>query len=459
MDRILFYGFDKNQYLCKLYDLVSNSNTFESLKLGRLSFTGKDLLDKYQSQFFLDNSIPSLSSKAFFRFYLSIQRRRKNLEIHSCYNEWQISIAYFINYLKINKINSLIFENIPHEVLDLCLWESAKILGLSCNFLYQIGLDYSGDIFGKFIFGNNPYDLSDFPQLNTYKTLSRKIYNNDRIRKLCISSVEVKEGIKNQFFISLIRTFKLYLFNSKFNFRKLINWIFALITLKKSVIEYIRYLFLSSSCISIRKKSELDAYKPFIYFPLHKQPELTTVILGGLFQEQADAIILMAKNNLNTGINILVKENPTQDAFQRNHYFYKRILRYPNVKFVSTSISAEDLFMSSIGVATISGSSALEASMHGKRTFIFGKPWYLKCKAMSYYESDRDIIDFIDKLKNQNDQESIKIEIDYFLKTSSKKYCDGIVDSDYLPKSNLDIDETLQETANSILKEIRLRNE
>jgi len=126
------------------------------------------------------------------------------------------------------------------------------------------------------------------------------------------------------------------------------------------------------------------AGQPFVYFPLHYQPERTTCPDGGAFNDQFLAASLLA-HALPEGWRLLVKEHPSQFKWQtegelgRWDGYYERFLGLPNTLLVSTRVASERLILASRAVATITGMAGWEAVMLGRPAIVFGNAWYADC--------------------------------------------------------------------------------
>lgn len=114
-----------------------------------------------------------------------------------------------------------------------------------------------------------------------------------------------------------------------------------------------------------------DLTKPYIYFPLHYQYEATTCPMGGPFVDQWMAIEILSR----LGIQIYVKEHP-RISKNRDMNYYIRLLKMPNVNFISIKSNNYSLIDNSIAVATITGTAGWEAILRGKPSFIFGNIFY-----------------------------------------------------------------------------------
>ena len=114
----------------------------------------------------------------------------------------------------------------------------------------------------------------------------------------------------------------------------------------------------------------------FVFFPLHVQPELAVSPLGGHFEEQLEAILLMARN-LPSGWRIIVKEHPDQSVYwHRPSGFYKNLTQVAQVDFVRPDFSVDDLIKKCRAVITISGSIGRQAIITGRPVGLLGSTWW-----------------------------------------------------------------------------------
>ena len=124
---------------------------------------------------------------------------------------------------------------------------------------------------------------------------------------------------------------------------------------------------------------------PFVYFPLHLQPEATTSAMGGAYVDQALAIehlsLLLPEDCL-----IYVKENPKQQHFMRDPLFFHRLHRIPGVRIVPSRTCTHQLTDHSQFVGTITGTAGWEAICRGKNVVTFGNPWYASFPGVYPYE-------------------------------------------------------------------------
>lgn len=128
--------------------------------------------------------------------------------------------------------------------------------------------------------------------------------------------------------------------------------------------------------------SQVDLGKPFIYFPLHFQPEFSTNPLGGFFRSQLLVLEILVASLPKDWL-IYVKEHPTQWPMGGSKYspyrhkdYYSSMARFPAVCLIPIETDSFQLIRQAKAVATISGTAGWEAILRGKPALIFGYPWY-----------------------------------------------------------------------------------
>jgi hypothetical protein len=114
--------------------------------------------------------------------------------------------------------------------------------------------------------------------------------------------------------------------------------------------------------------------RPFLFYPLHYEPEAATLMHGSYFENQTEVILNLARS-LPAGWRVVVKEHPAMRNL-RKLGFYRRLRRIPNVALVPMAVPTKQLILDAQVVAVISGSPGLEASLIGKPVVMFGDfPW------------------------------------------------------------------------------------
>ena len=116
---------------------------------------------------------------------------------------------------------------------------------------------------------------------------------------------------------------------------------------------------------------QINLDKDFVYFALHFEPERTTNPDGGIFHDQAIAILTL-REFLPKNVDLYVKEHPSQFFMNdrgsrgRSPLFYEFIKNINGVRLVSPKQDSLDLIKKSIFTSTISGSVALESAIMEK---------------------------------------------------------------------------------------------
>lgn len=130
-----------------------------------------------------------------------------------------------------------------------------------------------------------------------------------------------------------------------------------------------------------------DMTRPYVYFPLHYQPERTTLPEGGVYHDQF-LVLSVLSAALPSHWRIYVKEHPAQFAANRSGHLgrllrtYGDILAYPNIDLVSLETSSFDLIDNARAVATVTGTAGWEALVRGKPVLLFGNSWYRTCNGV-----------------------------------------------------------------------------
>lgn len=110
---------------------------------------------------------------------------------------------------------------------------------------------------------------------------------------------------------------------------------------------------------------------PYVFYPLHTEPEQALGQVSPEFFFQLEAIAALARD-LPVGIRLAVKEVPNACG-RRPDNFYDQIMQLKNVVMVNLSVSGQDIIRDALGVATIAGTAGLEAALLGKPVISFGR--------------------------------------------------------------------------------------
>ncbi|MBN1548049.1 MAG: hypothetical protein JW902_15465 [Syntrophaceae bacterium] len=114
--------------------------------------------------------------------------------------------------------------------------------------------------------------------------------------------------------------------------------------------------------------------EPYVLFPLHLDPEASTMVLAPNYVNQLNVIDCLAKNIPLTH-KLYVKEHPTMVG-RRPRGYYKQLRRYPNLRIISPSENIYNLIKKSSLTAIITGTAGLEAMLMGKLVLTFGSNFF-----------------------------------------------------------------------------------
>jgi hypothetical protein len=136
---------------------------------------------------------------------------------------------------------------------------------------------------------------------------------------------------------------------------------------------------------SLCSDASLDG--PYVYVPLHYQPERTTCPDGGVFNDQTLMVRLLSAV-LPAGWRLYAKEHRTQFSYSgngeqaRDEDYYRDMAVIPKVRFIRLEVDSRELIDSARAVATVTGMAGWEAICRGKPALIFGNAWYRLCRGV-----------------------------------------------------------------------------
>ena len=331
-----------------------------------------------------------------------------------CYDR----LNYWISIINQFSIKTILFEEEPHQCSDYILYKVAKHLGVKTilfvrtisdlgviptyefekpnnkliqtyqkNIAYlsqrnKIDLDPKLDVYLRKLQGNYAQVLEEhlWDQVDTYKEIfqngttylsilfkyGKKII--ERLSNLTPVNFESDQKEKNHLFSSSNLSF------SKYQYYKL-----------KTIIKKKR-LYTEYKSMTISPK---DLKSDYILCALQYQPEKSTCPLGGKFNDQL-LMIKAIRANLPEDIRIYVKEHPSQfiydyaryGEYYRNREYYQSILDIENVFLMDMRTNIFDLIDDSLFIASVTGTTCLEAVNRKKPALCFGHSWMNGCEGI-----------------------------------------------------------------------------
>lgn len=133
---------------------------------------------------------------------------------------------------------------------------------------------------------------------------------------------------------------------------------------------------------------QVDYRDKYVVFPLHMQPEASTLIMSPFDVNQQNAVINISKL-IPPNMKLYVKEHRSALG-QHSKKFYKELKKYPNIKLISYRENMFDLIKNSLGTICLSSTAGLESLILKKPSITLGKVFYnntgLTFNTESYYE-------------------------------------------------------------------------
>ena len=117
-----------------------------------------------------------------------------------------------------------------------------------------------------------------------------------------------------------------------------------------------------------------DFTKKYVYFPLHFQPEASTIVCAAKYEKQLYYIDSWAKS-LPADTMLYVKEHYAVLG-HRDLHFYEELKKYPNVLLIDPYESSRKLSENAYAVTTLTGTAGWEAMLLRKPVFIGGNIFF-----------------------------------------------------------------------------------
>ncbi|MGM0642107.1 MAG: hypothetical protein ACQESN_11870 [Thermotogota bacterium] len=343
-----------------------------------------------------------------------------------------------IHFIEKIKPDFILFSEVPHEIVSYALYLLARYYNIKTVMLHSLPFIPNATLSVCSIHLINEIKT----QIESNKTNTREVSRNidldkyksnnykDLVRKSFkvkmdegIDSLLTKKALKNKYKLKNNLILELY--------KKIIlkNW-------HKKIRK--TYHALSSDY----NLSQIN----YIYFPLHYQPEQTTLPLGFKWANQL-SLIKRLVYYLPKDWKLLIKENPFQykkrvpsNMYFRSAFFYEELRKIEKVKIVSLNTPQLDLIDFSKFIVTINGTTGWEAINRGKHVVCFGPSILglfdgvtnlVNVESMSIYIQTRKYLEEIKFEKNREILEKIKAISLETPKTEFNYYYDSIKHYEY----------------------------
>lgn len=224
-------------------------------------------------------------------------------------------------------------------------------------------------------------------------------------------------------------------------------------------VENVRVRRLIRRSIDIYESAAVSALSdhPFVYYPLHFQPEATTLPMGGRLHDQLNNVRMLAAA-VPDGWRVVVKEHPQMLRFTREWprargtVFYETLRDMPAVDLVPIDHPSVDLRGRARLVATTTGTVGWETVLEGKFVLVFGFPWYGTCPGVHRVGTVAECRAAIEEAIRhgfENDTASVQAWVDAFTESCTivGDFGDEEVEGSSRPREEL-----LQGTADGVMK-------
>lgn len=307
------------------------------------------------------------------------KRPHKMSNLHEYLDYYHILTDCIAQKIIENQVTHAIFFDVPHLAIDTAIYDVARSLGVKTLILSQYFPN-------KFFSSERLEDIGKFDfRLMTFKDLPKvekaSNYNyflDEKWQKESPRGKLTFRMILNFYRSILLQSPQLIL---DFEYQKsMLNLMHETVSnlpcwrtpfskfFDTTQLEYLQYL------VQYEKQS-VNFNMPYVYIPLHFQPEMTTSSLGGIHRDQL-LIIERLSAILPVGWKLYVKENPKQGPYARGAMFFHRLNRVPHVQMVPADTDTNTLTLNAKIVATVTGTAAIEAVEAGIPAITFGYAWY-----------------------------------------------------------------------------------
>jgi len=128
------------------------------------------------------------------------------------------------------------------------------------------------------------------------------------------------------------------------------------------------------------KKNIWEKFVPdekYVYFPLHLQPEATTMLLAPFYLNQLSVIENLSKA-IPVGYRLVIKEHPNMLG-ARPMSFYRRLKHLPNVRLIHPFENGFEVVKHAALIFTLTGTAGLEGLLMKKPVIVLGETYYRLC--------------------------------------------------------------------------------
>lgn len=295
---------------------------------------------------------------------------------------------------------------------EICKAKGIKILMLSPSRLAR-----------KYMISNDDTRLESKPNLNLidFKNTTLDELQNYLTKFNSFKEVKTLENEFTSSKLSLLKAAFQFLFKSKNTTRKT-HYTYYGRTKLRVLLAYltdIAKIKYRSKFIDKNFIHEIKNNEQFIFFPLHTEPEKTTLIDAPFHTDQLEIIKKIVKS-LPIGYKLYVKEHAAMlSRGWRKISYYKQLMDLPNVVLVHPLVPPKEILQKCSLVITINGTAGLEAACYGKNSIVFGNVLYSDLSCVVTVKNFEDLpIAIRDVLQRKVNFDEVHTFLDYIDKNS-----------------------------------------
>lgn len=137
--------------------------------------------------------------------------------------------------------------------------------------------------------------------------------------------------------------------------------------------------------------TKIDSALPFIYYPLHVEPERELLMQSPFLSNQVSVITNISKT-LPVNYELYVKEHPgMKNNGWRPIEYYSNLQKLPNVTLIHPSVNSKELIEKCSLVITIAGDTGLEAAFFNKPSIVLTNTDFSVLPSVFYVENFKDL--------------------------------------------------------------------
>lgn len=335
------------------------------------------------------------------------RRPLKLYTYHDALNMFNRYVYFFADLVSKNNCNMMLFGSNVHEGPDFILYKICKFWGIETILLYQTLFPNRFMTMRELKNHSHYYQDLTLPCNPQHEHIALEkrshLYYMSDLKQPKFEFSELKQVLTHD----LIR-----------NIRK--KKLDEILEKARYLIKYLDYRAYKKNTTALQKNTfKLDV--PYVYFPLHYQPEMTTSSLGGLYVDQLLALERLARLIPENWL-IYTKEHIIQTEFMRGNWFFQRLKQIENVCLLPMESNTFELTEHAQFVSTITGTAGWEALKNGKNALIFGNVWYEGLPGVFQYHEDFKIDEILSyKINNQ--------ELEVAVNTLVSKMEEGVIES------------------------------